>query len=118
MTKREDEYYRQNYYGGHPPACTCVKCTRQRLEKLERGSSSEKYWLFGLIGICLASIAWLVWFTATGPLGITAGIIIIAVCLAILLWSITALNRPWSSFRSGILGLCIILLTLIVSIAG
>ncbi len=26
-----DEWYRGAYYGDHPPACTCVKCTEERL---------------------------------------------------------------------------------------
>ncbi|MCX5999548.1 MAG: hypothetical protein NTU41_08165 [Chloroflexi bacterium] len=36
MPSRADESLRQQLYGGHPPACTCVACERRRLAKLNR----------------------------------------------------------------------------------
>jgi hypothetical protein len=36
MPMREDETLRKELYGGHPPACTCVACTRRRISKMRR----------------------------------------------------------------------------------
>ncbi|MEE8469859.1 MAG: hypothetical protein V3S51_00840 [Dehalococcoidia bacterium] len=33
---REDETVRSALYGGHPPACTCVRCEERRLIRLRR----------------------------------------------------------------------------------
>ncbi len=118
MSKREDEYYRQNYYGGHPPACTCVKCTERRLAGLVRSRSNEKLWLYVLAAVCVASSGLLVWLLLADAIGITAGLFAAAVNLAVFIWALSARKHPWSTFRSGVLGLIIILLTLIVSLAG
>jgi|GEM_PF-865586 len=118
MSKREDEYYRQNYYGGHPPACTCVKCTRKRLAGLKRERSSEKTWLYILMAVCLVSMG----FTTAGLLGqsleAATGIVMIVVVLGIFFWSLANLKHPWGAFRSGLLSLIVVLATLLVSLAG
>jgi len=118
MAKREDEYYRQNYYGGHPPACTCVKCTRQRLESLKHEHNLEKTWLYILAGVCLASTGVIAAGVFGQRLEVAAGIAIAAFDLAVLFWALASLKHPWSSFRSGLLSLIVILVTLLASLAG
>ncbi|MBN1369977.1 MAG: hypothetical protein JW954_07070 [Dehalococcoidaceae bacterium] len=118
MSKREDEYYRQNYYGGHPPACTCVKCTQKRLAGLKHERGSDKNWLYTLMVVCLVSTG----FIAAGLLGqrldMAAGIVIAVVALSVFFYSLARLKNPWGSFRSGLLALIIAVVTLLVSLAG
>jgi hypothetical protein len=118
MAKREDEYYRQEYYGGHPPACTCVKCTRRRLAGIERGRSAEKTWLLVLLAVCLVSAGWTVWLLASGSVRMTVGLVNLALDLGVLAWGVSAWKSPWGSFRSGLTALIIVLVSLIVSLAG
>ncbi len=88
MSKREDEYYRRNYYGGHPPACTCVECTERRLEKLDKGHSLDKLWLIALVITCLVAITILAWLLLTSTIKLAAGIFAAAISLLICMWAL------------------------------
>jgi len=118
MPRREDEYYREKYYSGHPPACTCVKCTRQRLSGLRHERKSDRAWLYILISVCIISTG----FIAAGLIGqsieMPAGIVVAAGILGILVWALASLKQPWSSFRSGLLSLIVALVALLVILAG
>ncbi len=118
MAKREDEYYRKNYYGGHPPACTCVKCNERRLASLNRKQKATRAWYYVLVVVCLASVGWLGYLLGTGNLGLFPGLFVIAIDIAVLVWAISIRNRIWDSFRSGIASLVVVLMTLIVTLAA
>jgi len=118
MANREDEYYRQNYYGGHPPACTCVKCTEKRLAGLKSSRSGEKIWLVAVTGTSLAVALWMVYLLIATSLDAGIGMTFTAIYLGLFIWALSALNRPWPIFRSGLLCLVIILSAIIISLAA
>lgn len=118
MPKREDEYYLQNYYGGHPPACTCVRCNEKRLAGLASNYLREKYFQFGLAGISGAGAVWMLWLMAARSLDFYAGITLAALNLSVMIWALRASGNPWSTFRSAVIGLAIVLAVIIVSLAS
>lgn len=60
---REDDTYRAARYGGHPPYCTCVDCTRRRLSKQERRRSLKPV---VIAVVAVAVIAVVVWALLSG----------------------------------------------------
>jgi len=44
MPKREDDTFRYARYGGHPPGCTCAKCTQLRINKTSGEPFDEEEW--------------------------------------------------------------------------
>ncbi|MDD2471990.1 MAG: hypothetical protein PHT28_03625 [Dehalococcoidales bacterium] len=117
MANREDEYYRQNYYGGHPPACTCVKCTEQRLADIKKSHSAGKCWHFLLTGVSITAAGWIVFMLLRGSMGTGIGMIFITAYLGVFIWAASVLKSPRSGFISGLLSLAIILSAIIGSIA-
>lgn len=118
MANREDEYYRQNYYGGHPPACTCVKCTEKRLAGLKNSRSGEKVWTYTLAGLGLAAAGWMIYLLAISRIGTGIGMTFTALYLGVFIWAISLFNRPWPIFRSSLLCLVVILSAIIISVAN
>ncbi|MDD5486740.1 MAG: hypothetical protein PHW65_04230 [Dehalococcoidales bacterium] len=117
MAKREDEFWRENYYGGHPPACTCVKCTEKRLAGLKATQNTETIWLFILMGAAVLSAGWLIYLAARSLLDARLGMLFIAGNLGVFIWTLTNFASPWPRSRSLILSLVIILLTIVVTAA-
>jgi hypothetical protein len=60
--KRVDETKRRVFYGGHPPSCTCVKCSRQRLLRQKRGRGI-KWVLIAILVIAIIAVVAYVLFS-------------------------------------------------------
>ena len=45
--KRKDETARKVFYGGHPPACTCWRCTERRLRRLK--GYPKWFWIVAIL---------------------------------------------------------------------
>ncbi|AQU03760.1 MAG: hypothetical protein LLF82_000558 [Dehalococcoides mccartyi] len=61
---REDDTYRNAMYNGHPPACTCVDCTRRRLAGNARRKSVERSLFSWIIigAVVLVIIMFVLWW--------------------------------------------------------
>ncbi|MDD5604712.1 MAG: hypothetical protein GX602_07055 [Dehalococcoidales bacterium] len=117
MANREDEFYRQNYYGGHPPTCTCVKCTEKRLARAANTRSAESFWLVTLIGISICAAIWMVYLVIRGSIDTQTGMALTAVNLSVAIWAFSYHRNPWASFRSVIISLTIVIFALIITVA-
>ena len=118
MANREDEYYRQHYYGGHPPACTCVTCTEKRLAGINNSRSGEKAWIYVLAGLGLVAAGWMVYLLAVPRIDTGIGMTFTAIYLGVFIWAISFFNRPWPIFKSSLLCLVVVLSAIIISVAN
>jgi len=118
MANREDEYYRQHYYGGHPPACTCVTCTEKRLAGIKNSRSGEKAWIYVLAGLGLVAAGWMVYLLAVPRIDTGIGMTFTAIYLGVFIWAISFFNRPWPIFKSSLLCLVVVLSAIIISVAN
>jgi len=118
LPKREDEYWRQNYYGGHPPACTCVKCTEKRLSGINTARHAEKYWLFILAIVVAITAGWMVYLITSNVIGATSGALLVAVNLGVFIWAWANFKWQWIKPHAMILSMVVIILTVITTLVA
>jgi hypothetical protein len=95
LSCRVGKEFRDWYRGEHPPACTCVPCTKARIaarRKEEQICEMKKAVLVLLVVVCLAVAGWngyLLFTNQTDPL---IGWVILAVSIGVLVWNISVLR--------------------------
>jgi len=83
------------YRGEHPPACTCVSCTKARIaakRKEEQIRGMKKAFLVLLVVVCLAVAVWSAYLLFTNQTDPLTGWIILAVDIGVLIWNTSVLR--------------------------
>jgi len=83
------------YRGEHPPACTCVPCTKARIaarRKEEQIGEMKRAFLILLVVVCLAVAAWNAYLLFTNQTNPLTGWIILAVSIGVVFWNISVLR--------------------------